>query len=111
MEAHIKGGKTVKTDEELQKSYKLNYEFAKKSEAQGDVLRVVENYERILSTYGSLYKLDTIASQLNLLKKESTYKRALKSRTKALTEEKEWTKIFYERFTSDYNEPENADMA
>ena len=110
IEAHKKGKKVI-TEEELQKSYKINYEFAKKSEAEADILKVVENYERILSTYGSLFQLDTIALQLNLLKKESTYKRALKSRTKALTEEKEWTRVFYERFTSDYNEPENADMA
>jgi dienelactone hydrolase len=110
IEAHKKG-KQIKTEEEIQKSYKLNYEFAKKSEAQGDILKDVENYERILSTYGSLFNLDTISSHLNLLKKGSTYKRALKSRNKALTEEKEWTKIFYERFASDYNQPENADMA
>ncbi|WP_297692402.1 hypothetical protein [uncultured Eudoraea sp.] len=110
IESHIKG-KKVKTEEELQKSFRLTYEFAKKSEADADILKVAEHYERILSTYGSIYKLDTISSHLNLLKKESAYKRALKSRTKALAEEKEWTRIFYERFNSDYNQPQNADMA
>ncbi|NNL01865.1 MAG: hypothetical protein HKP39_06280 [Eudoraea sp.] len=110
IESHIKG-KKVKTEEELQKSYRLTYEFAKKSEAEGDLLKEVENYERIYSTYASLYKLDTIATHLNLLKKKSAFKRASKSRTKALAEEKEWTRIFYERFNSDYNQPQNADMA
>lgn len=110
IESHKKG-KKIKPEEELQNSYRLTYEFAKKSEDEGYILKEVENYERILSTYGSLYKLDTIAEHLNLLKKESAYKRALKSRTKALAEEKELTKMFYERFTIDYNQPENADMA
>ncbi|WP_297703712.1 hypothetical protein [uncultured Eudoraea sp.] len=109
IEAHKKGIK-VKTDNELFRSYRHNYEIAEKAEANGHILEAVENYERVLSTYGSLYTLDTVSARLKVIKKESSYKRALKDRTLALEKEKQWTSTFYERFTTDYNEPDKIDM-
>jgi len=109
IEAHKKGIK-VKTDNELFRSYRHNYEVAEKAEANGHILKAVENYERVLSTYGSMYTLDTVSARLKVIKKGSSYKRALKDRTLALEKEKHWTSTFYERFTTDYNQPDKIDM-
>ncbi len=108
--AHKKGVK-VKAEVELYKSYSDDYNIAVKSESSGNTLQAAAEYERILSTYSSLYTLDTVAARLSRLTKDSAYKRALKARSKALAEEKEWTAILYRQFIKDYEQPEKLDMA
>ncbi|MGB5229466.1 MAG: hypothetical protein WBN55_14465, partial [Eudoraea sp.] len=109
LQLHKKGNASM-TDDELYKSYKHNYKNAQKSEADGHILNAVENYERVLSTYDSIFTLDTVSVHLNRLKKENSYKKAFKDRTLAFEKEKQWANTFYERFSADYNQPEKADL-
>lgn len=109
IEAHKKG-KIIKANNEIYKSYKQNFEIAEKAEINGHMLKAAENYERVLTTYGSIYTLDTVMARLNILKKGRSYKRALSDRTLAFEKEKQWTSTFFKRFTEDYNQPEKIDM-
>jgi pimeloyl-ACP methyl ester carboxylesterase len=109
LESHRKR-KKIMPEDEIYRSYLRNYEIAKKTEAEGSILDASEDYQRILSTYDAMYEMDTIASRLKDIKKRREYKQVLRDRNAALEKEKEWTSVFYERFTADYNQPEKSDM-
>ncbi|GAA4271027.1 hypothetical protein U6A24_03935 [Aquimarina gracilis] len=109
IQSHLKGIAT-KTQTEIVKSYVKNYEFAYAAETNNKHIKAVENYERILTTYGTILQLDSIGSKLKKILKSKEYKTSLKSISKAFDKEDKLTKMFYERFNEDYPNPDNSDL-
>jgi len=109
LEAHQKGTIAIPEDK-LYQSLERNYEIATNLETKGNLLGAAENYERVISSYGDLYELDSVITTLEDLKKGSLYKRASKSRKEAVAKEKELTSALYKRFNTEYNNLEKVDL-
>ncbi len=107
--SHIKGIKTRNTKEIIE-SYQKNYELAYAAENNNEPVLAVENYERILTTYGKLLELDSINSKFKNIYKSKAYKTRLKSISKAFDKEAKLSNTYYLRFTKDYLNPDNSDM-
>jgi len=109
LQAHQKGTITI-PENKLYQSLERNYAIAKNLETKGNLLGAVENYERVLSSYNDFYKLDSVMTNLEDLKKGSLYKRALKARKAAVAKEKELTGTLLDRFINEFNHLKKIDL-
>jgi len=106
-----KNGLIKKSEQAIKNSYIKNLEFAEKAAANNNVIRAVEDYERILSTYKAIYTLDSIAAKIEFLKKSKTNKNATKSRKIAFEKENKYTEIVSSRFHEDFNNPKRTNIS
>ncbi len=106
----LKKGHISQTDDEIYKSYLVNYKMAKKAEIKNNPLRDVENYERIVDSYNTFYNLDSLLVKLKNIRNGKAYKRSLKSAEKTIKKETALTESFYTRFSEDYERPEKASV-
>ncbi len=109
IQSHLKEN-VRKTDAEIFNSYQSSYTMALRFENDGELIRAIENYERISLTYKSFYDVDSITSKLKKLHKNKEYKVVLKSVTKAFDKETKLTNMFNARFRMDYNDPDKSDF-
>lgn len=109
IQAHQKG-KVKKSKDEVQNSYTNSWAAAEKDKAEKKFIRAAEGYERILSTYTEFYSLDSIATKLNELKLQKTYRNAVKKRKEAFEKEDDRTKILVTRFNTEYLKPEKFNL-
>ncbi len=110
IQAHRKGYKT-KNDSLLLAGYKQSDQQGQKALSEKQPLQAIESYDRIISTYGAFFKIDTIQSKRDSLKRSKMYKHALKKREAAFKKEAELSNVFLKRFRQDYLKPKAADYS
>jgi len=109
IQSHKKGTSKLK-EEQLYEFYKANFKSAKKALKENHSLLVEEEYERLLHTFGSIFKTDSISDQLKQLKKSKAHKQEIKQLQKALLKEKVYAKKYADRFHNDFEHAKNAKL-
>jgi hypothetical protein len=102
LEAYRKG--VITTNKKIINKIYLNYyKNAIELNKENKQLYSLYEYERIIKNFKRYYHLDSINSTIKELEKNKFLKKEKKNHNSILEEEKTLTKVYSERFTSDFN--------
>jgi len=100
LEAYKKGIVPL-TDTKIKTIYRNYYRKAKNLEADHKLIYAVDEYKRIIKTFGKYFKLDSIHANLNNLNNNNILKKEKKQLKSIFLKEANLTKMFAERFKND----------
>jgi len=92
------------------KSFQTDFEETKAFLDSDKVLLAAENYDRMLQSYGSVLKIDSVLRQYKNLTKSKPYKEAKKALSSALNVEAKLINKLVGRLKSDFKNPKKADF-